>query len=269
MSDSSRGPAELRSMFGRNLRHLAKDYPSISELARQLDINRTQFNRYLSGESFPRPDVLDRICRFFDIDARVLLEPVETIVDRGRVLRGPVLADFAGAGLKEVTEDRFPSGFYRYSRNSFVSRHNCVTGIVTVFRRNGDAYVRGYEPRDAVRQQGLSLTPDTREFRGYISRDDDGVYMVITRYRGQTPLFIYLAPVASLAQNFWLGYAARTARESSTDRRVTRLVYEHLGSTLTSDRERIMAAARSSGLTRNIDLPTFHRRLLQADHPFE
>ena len=61
-------------MFGANLRQLAADYPSISDLARQLGINRTQFNRYLSGESFPRPDVLARICRFFEIDARVLLE---------------------------------------------------------------------------------------------------------------------------------------------------------------------------------------------------
>ncbi|AVO39101.1 helix-turn-helix domain-containing protein [Pukyongiella litopenaei] len=256
-------------MFGRNLRRLARDYPSISELARRLDVNRTQFNRYLSGESFPRPDVLDRICRFFDIDARVLLEPVETIVDRGRVLRGPVLAGFAGAALAGVTEDRLPGGFYRYSRNSYVSMRNCITGIVTVFRRGGDTYLRGYEPRDAVRQQGLRLTSDTREFRGYVCRDDDGVYMVISRRRGRTPQFYYLAPVTSLAHNFWLGYAARTARETSTDRRVTRLVFEHLGKSLATDRERIMTAARSSGLSRNIDLPTFHRRLLQADHPFQ
>ena len=38
-------PAELRSMFGSNLRNLAKEFASISELSRQLGINRTQFNR--------------------------------------------------------------------------------------------------------------------------------------------------------------------------------------------------------------------------------
>ena len=57
-------PSELRRMFGENLCSLAKGYPSISELSRRLGINRTQFNRYLSGENFPRPDVLARICSF-------------------------------------------------------------------------------------------------------------------------------------------------------------------------------------------------------------
>jgi transcriptional regulator with XRE-family HTH domain len=59
-------------MFGANLRELSRRYASISDLSRRLDINRTQFNRYLSGESFPRPDVLDKICEFFGVDARIL-----------------------------------------------------------------------------------------------------------------------------------------------------------------------------------------------------
>ena len=41
MSNPKRNPTELRNMFGANLRSLAKRYPSISELSRQLGINRT------------------------------------------------------------------------------------------------------------------------------------------------------------------------------------------------------------------------------------
>ncbi|MEM6371330.1 MAG: XRE family transcriptional regulator, partial [Pseudomonadota bacterium] len=52
MAQTPRSPSELRSMFGANLRDLSQSYPSISELSRQLGINRTQFNRYLAGESF-------------------------------------------------------------------------------------------------------------------------------------------------------------------------------------------------------------------------
>ena len=98
MTKATRSPTELRDMFGANLRILAKKYPSISELSRQLKINRTQFNRYLSGESSPRPDVLDRICAFFEVDARILLEPVEKIASHSHVLNGPVLAEFVGVG---------------------------------------------------------------------------------------------------------------------------------------------------------------------------
>ena len=68
----SPSPAELRSMLGANLRRLTRGAVSISALCRDLGINRTQFNRYLAGESFPRPDVLHRICSFFDVDARIL-----------------------------------------------------------------------------------------------------------------------------------------------------------------------------------------------------
>ena len=99
----SRSPAELRSMFGENLRRLSRRYPSISELSRQLGINRTQYNRYLSGESFPRPDVLDKICRFFEVDARILLDPVDEIGDEGQVLTGPQLKEFFGPALHGLT----------------------------------------------------------------------------------------------------------------------------------------------------------------------
>ena len=94
-------------MFGANLRQLASAYPSISELSRQLGINRTQFNRYLSGESFPRPDVLARICRFCEVDARVLLEPVSKLTTKNDLFSTPMLADFFGNSVRDVTEELF------------------------------------------------------------------------------------------------------------------------------------------------------------------
>ena len=58
MRQRSPSPAELRNMLGDNLRQLSQQAASISALCRELGINRTQYNRYLAGESFPRPDVL-------------------------------------------------------------------------------------------------------------------------------------------------------------------------------------------------------------------
>ena len=104
MLKPTRSPAELRTVFGDNLRILSRDYPSISELTRRLGINRTQFNRYLSGESFPRPDVLDRICRFFGVDARILLEPVESLTTNNHVISGPFLSDFLANGTRNIPE---------------------------------------------------------------------------------------------------------------------------------------------------------------------
>lgn len=264
MNSQNRSPAELRNMFGANLRHLSDQYPSISELSRQLGINRTQFNRYLSGESFPRPDVLDRICRFFEVDARILLDPVEKLSTAGQVINGPFLADFLGRGVQQLSEDLFPSGFYRFTRRSFINDDKFVIGLVYVFRDAGVTYIKGFEAKEAMYSQGLSDSPGVREFRGYISGHEDGVAFVIARRKAMTYSFNYLSRMASLENNFWSGYVARTVRESEAGERVTRMVYEHLG----RNTKQVLAAARSAGFTDEDGLLPFHRRLLHTGQPF-
>ena len=264
MLNKSRSPAELRSMFGANLRRMSQDYPSISELARQLGVNRTQFNRYLSGESFPRPDVLDRICNFFEVDARILLEPVDKLGSGSAIMTGPFLADFVGKGLLGIPEDEFPSGFYRFSRRSFLSEDQFVVGLVDVFRENRATYVRGFEARDAMRQQGLPENARAREFRGFVARQEDAITLTISRRNTMTGSFNYLSRVPSFENNFWVGYVTRTVRENPVGQRVERMVYEHLG----RNTGKVLSAARSAGFHSADRLLPYHRRLLQPDTPF-
>ena len=264
MVKATRSPAELRDMFGANLRLLSRKYPSISELSRRLGINRTQFNRYLSGESFPRPDVLDRICNFFGVDARILLDPVSNIATAGSVLNGPILRDFIGVGANDVPQETFPTGFYRFSRRSFINTTQFVIGLVFVFRDDGHTYVRGYEAKEAMVQQGLNADAPAREFRGYVTRQEEGVAMVISRRNSMTCSFNYLARVASFENNFWVGYVTRTVRESASGTRAVRMVYEHLDQDNTS----VHSVARSSGFVTEDDLLPFHSRLLQVNDPF-
>lgn len=264
MKKPQRSPAELRNMFGANLRVLARKYPSISELSRRLGINRTQFNRYLSGESFPRPDILDRICSFFGVDARILLEPVDDFATKGLILNGPILSEFLGSGIKDLAEGDFPGGFYRFSRRSFVNDRQFIIGLVYVFRNNRFTYVRGFEAKEAMVQQGLPATPRNREFRGYVAREEDGVAMVISRRKGMTCSFNYLSRVTSFENNYWVGYVTRTVRENATGTRVTRMVYEHLG----HDLKNALATARSAGFKAEAELIPFHQRLLQVGEAF-
>ncbi len=264
MADTPRSPAELRNMFGANLRQLAQGYPSISELSRQLGINRTQFNRYLSGESFPRPDVLARICSFFEVDARVLLEPVASINLRNDAFSDDFLQDFVGAGVPNIPEDVFPSGFYRWSRRSFLDQSQFVVGMVYVFRQGPTTYLRGFEARAAVDAQGLPNTPRAREFRGLILQQEDGVSALVSRRGARTASFNFLSRVTSFENNYWVGYTARTMRESPDSSRIERVVYEHVG---TSFRDG-MRAARSQGYCTLDDLLPFHQRQLQPDLAF-
>lgn len=263
--NSPRNPSELRNVFGQNLRRLSKSHNSISDLSRKLGINRTQFNRYLSGESFPRPDVLDRICRYFGVDARILLEPVDQIVTGGQILTGPILADFLGSSHKNLRESDFPSGFYRFARRSFVDTTRFVVGLVYVFRKNGFAYVRGYEAKEALRQQHLPCDPRAREFRGSISRQGEGIALLISGRNGATGSYNFLSRSAAMQDRFWTGYVTRSVRESVTETRITRMVYEHLG----TETAEILHTARTAGLLPEDRLMPFHRRLLRPDLPFQ
>lgn len=264
MAQGKQSPAQLRNMFGSNLRKLAQEYRSISDLSRQLQINRTQFNRYLAGESFPRPDVLARICQFFGVDARVLLESVEEIAGRSDPLSSPFLKSFVGAGAYDVPENLFPSGFYRFSRRSFVDHGLFIVSLVRITRHNEHTQLRGYETKEAMALQDLPTDAPTREFRGMVMRQEDGIAILAARGNAMTCSFNYLSRVASFRNNFWLGYVTRTVPETVGGSRATRLVYEYLGPKARD----AFAAARTTGFRRVEELQPFHKRLLQPDIPF-
>ncbi|MEP0961092.1 MAG: helix-turn-helix transcriptional regulator [Roseobacter sp.] len=264
MPSANRTPSQLRNMFGANLRNLSEQYNSISALARDLGINRTQFNRYLNGESFPRPDVLARMCDFFEVDARVLLEPVDQISRHAGPISGNFLAEFMGDAVQTVPEEMFPSGFYHFSRRSFVRDAQFVRGLVHVRREDSNTYVRGFEPRSAMAMQGIPPAPSAREYRGYVLQIEDGVSLTVSRRNSLSASMNYLNRVTSFENNYWVGYVARTVREVSSSTRMTRLVYEHIG----EDFPRAMKIGRTSGFCEFEDLVPFHQRLLQPEDPF-
>ncbi len=62
--------------FVNNLKLACSYFPSVSEVARKVDINRQQFMRYLSGESYPSRHNLRKLCDLFGVDEYELLMPV-------------------------------------------------------------------------------------------------------------------------------------------------------------------------------------------------
>jgi transcriptional regulator with XRE-family HTH domain len=251
--------------LGANLRELAKSTESISALCRDLGINRTQFNRYLSGESFPRPDVLFKICRYFKVDARIILEPLATIGKNSpSLLTHPEIADFLSAGVSQLPEQMFPSGFYQFARRSFLDETQFIQGLVYVYRKDDATFLRGYEAKEAMIQQGLPVTASSREFRGILLAQEGGIAGLVSRRNSLTTSFNFLAKIASFQNNHWVGYTARTVRESMTGSRVARLVYEYLG----TDTGKVLAAARQAGFCSGEDLVPYQKTQLRGNEPF-
>ncbi|MEM8775918.1 MAG: helix-turn-helix transcriptional regulator [Pseudomonadota bacterium] len=261
----SQNPAEIRRIFGDNLRQLSAPYKSIAALCRELGINRTQFNRYLTGESFPRPDILHQICQFFDVDGRILLQPLDQLATTSSdLISHPNLKSFFGEKPTRLPENVFPSGFYRFVRRSFIDDDRFTTGLVFVWREDNFTFLRGYEPRSAMRVQGLLTTPQHREYRGLMMRQQEGVIALVTHRDSMACSFNFLNAETSFQSNIWEGYATRTVREKITGRRATRMVYEYIG----NDIGVALATARSAGLVSLEDVPPFHARLLRLSEEF-
>ncbi|MEL7013480.1 MAG: helix-turn-helix transcriptional regulator [Pseudomonadota bacterium] len=265
MPKSAHNPSEVRQVFGENLGLLTRRFKSVSEVCRELGVNRTQFNRYLSGESFPRPDVLQRICSFFEVDARILLEPLGALQHGyGDLINHPMLEGFFGRTTVDVSEDLFPSGFYRFARRSFLDGEKFVLGIVLIKRADGYTFLRGFEPRSALKQKGLSTKTYTAEFRGIVMRQEEGVMAVVAKRDSMSSSFNFLAQDTSFQSNIWEGYASRTVREKVSGRRAMRMVYEHLGTSCRS----VLDIARQTGVVSIEQVPEYYVHLLRPSEEF-
>jgi transcriptional regulator with XRE-family HTH domain len=64
--------------FARNLRTICNQHRSVAHVCRSLEMNRQQFNKYLSGQIFPSRHNLQRICQFFKLsEGNLALDPAE------------------------------------------------------------------------------------------------------------------------------------------------------------------------------------------------
>ena len=169
---------EIRSIFSSNLRQLCDNYGPISQLSAELGINRTQFNRYLSGNSFPRPDVLFRICKFFGLDARILLEPLDSLQVRcSNIMFHSDLEEFFRSAT-DLASQSLPTGFYKFIRGSFIYDDLFTCGLFKVYQKDGCTFVRGFEPKEVFIKTGPALQQrpkgiqrvihDPREWCGYV-----------------------------------------------------------------------------------------------------
>lgn len=179
-------PDEIRQVLGQNLRKLLEREDSVVSFCQKIDLNRTQFNRYISGEAHPRPDVLAKICRYFDVDARMLLQPLEALqakpVDRVR----PDLDYLVKAILLKSTgllgpDDGF-TGMYRMWRRAFSDPSAMVTGLLQIAPKSGVMVIRFFEPNSAsVKFPDRRDLPKKDYYSGVCMKTEGGVAAITHR----------------------------------------------------------------------------------------
>ncbi|MGI9381991.1 MAG: helix-turn-helix domain-containing protein [Methyloligellaceae bacterium] len=169
--------------FQQNLRLLSDHYRSVAEVCRQIGVNRSQFNKYLSGRSAPSRHTLKKICDFFGVeDYELLLPHAEFRQVVG--LRPAAEADDAMAGRPYVTymDQLFErsradllgyEGFYfeyAYSMTypglvlRSLLRMTCENGITSYQRMENMARLRDRTPRVKCKYRGLAFYLNDRIF---------------------------------------------------------------------------------------------------------
>jgi transcriptional regulator with XRE-family HTH domain len=124
-------------VFSRNLASLVGREKSISEAARVLRISRSQLNRFLSGETYPRPDILQRICVHFGTDARILTTPlVELSAIRSEPDEMTMIPDLV-ENLEPVPQNVLPDGIYAEWMLSTVEPGLVEQNLIRIYSEGG------------------------------------------------------------------------------------------------------------------------------------
>lgn len=211
-------PVELRvglvvsvsTVFSENLKQLIDGRMSISKAAEAVDVSRIQFSRYLRGEAFPRPAELARICTFFDVDARILLEPLKAVaahrVEEGAMhLLAQALERASQNAETFFQDDELPGGLYELWRRSMADETKFVRLPLQIQANGPSRKVRGYDPAKLY-SGSRTETLVQRRFDGVVFRQaETGNYVV---------LFFHNAP--SLVISF--GFFAPDVYSASGDR---------------------------------------------------
>jgi AcrR family transcriptional regulator len=225
-----RTPQDVRGTFARNLRQLAAGERSVSALCREAGINRTQFNRYLSGEAHPRPDVLDRICRRFGLDARILLEPLEDL-RRGSPPPGATLdLEPFGDRIQGFDHRRMPDGFYRLVRPAMTTRGMALASLL-VLRSAADGTKRALAAVPAYYFAGTVRPRPWRERRlaSVVFQHSNGVSLLLGARAGNLVQMCFLAPGHRAVATLFSGYTAFTQPADATQAQAVPVLAEYVG----------------------------------------
>lgn len=235
-------------VFGHNLRLLCARRRSQASVAADLDIGKVQFQRYLKGQSFPKPNVLKRICDYFDVDARILTERIDPVT--GLLERKP-LRDSVPDTVTELAkaveyacpqQEYFPAvsimadGFYLAHRYS-LSRPGMVAAIPLLVKRLDKArVVRGFDLRESVPSNFVPRPPGAmhpREFRGVLLESYNGCSIVFLHAQPVgTVTHMFVSPNVARNDGFFVGFASTGRRETPGLARLVRLVVTPVGARL-------------------------------------
>jgi transcriptional regulator with XRE-family HTH domain len=149
-----------------NLRMLCSYRPSISQVSRDLGLNRSQLNRYLAGTSAPRLPLLRRICDYFGVEPHEIMLPgpeFNEIIKHKGLNTDDISRDlrYHFDQIMTLNDPRFTqlSGTFFEYYYSMSQRGKILRSLVTFAPKNGHMFYRRLE------RMGDNQKPCSRHYR--------------------------------------------------------------------------------------------------------
>jgi transcriptional regulator with XRE-family HTH domain len=249
---STPSPSALRQVLGDNLRLLCRDVPSVSKLCTEIGVNRTQFNRYLSGEAFPRPDVLFRICAKFGVDANILLHPLQPRDrDAMEMATEALYRDVMSLNRRPFDHYLLPDAMYRFWRMSFQRPGAVYSSMARIHTRDGTKHWKGIDVFASAVRPGSPRFARTNHFLGVMFQHFDGVSLICATSIESTFNLTFFEYGLAGQTRYYTGLSFLTRRRTMDSNRLSVTVMERLP----DDPALWRQVARQSGLREPSDVP--------------
>lgn len=221
-----------------NLRLLCSYKKSISEVCRELEINRQQFNKYLGGKTSPSGNNLRRICDYFGIEDHEIMLPVDEFE---QIIRVHPLVDTSVAKpgraeyqvidqLVETSADlsKYEGSYYIYYYSTSFQKQ-ILKGYGSIFNEDGRYFVKWIE-RLSQKEQS-SHNDFIYKIKGMVVGMGNRIFItgyeqVLRNEMVHITLFPTYKNKVSLLSGLMLGVSGSDAREPVCQR----IVLEYLGS---------------------------------------
>ena len=181
--------------FSQNLRTIFAYYPSISEISRQLKINRQQLNRYLNGKSTPSLHTLKKMSDFFSIDETELFLPNEEfkmIFSSGDDFEipdklKPPINQFLkiSSCSKEISREnsKYCGKYFAYSMHPY-SQGKILKSIMSIYQDGKGTYSKTLIPSSVTEKDNRRLPMG--KVNSYVNIERDKLYLFDMGEQGST-----------------------------------------------------------------------------------
>jgi len=251
-----------RNQFANRLSELCKTKASASAVARDLEINRQQFARYLNGESVPRQSIARKIADYFDVDPGALFsdKPIREQKSNENTLEETfraVMALHNDARIQEITDTDLEPGIYWQYKTLLRQPEKVLKTLVSV-TKTGNVY--RYKRRSSVVYNELVNSTVKNTINGVFMKQNGHLLLIDVEERFADMTFHVFATSNHYDRSIKPGIHMTIGMENSSGPRAARIFLKRI-----PDGDSILAHARTQGVYRMADLSTADAHILEGE----